>query len=124
MIRSFDYAAKSVLFGLTLPSSQSTGVIRDEDRPRLAHWAQAWVSRVCGIFVLSYLENMVASPLLPSRAGVGLMLELFVLEKALTEIEYDLTYRPDWLSIPLSYVLRLLEGPDSPAEPVRSRPQQ
>jgi maltose alpha-D-glucosyltransferase/alpha-amylase len=37
------------------------------------------------------------------------LLDLFLLEKALYEIEYELTNRPSWSHIPLEATLRILE---------------
>jgi predicted trehalose synthase len=37
------------------------------------------------------------------------MLNFFLLEKALYEVEYELSYRPGWVSVPLQGVLRVLE---------------
>jgi predicted trehalose synthase len=37
------------------------------------------------------------------------MLNFFLLEKALYEVEYELSYRPAWVSLPLQGVLRVLE---------------
>ena len=37
------------------------------------------------------------------------LLDLFLLEKALYEIEYELTNRPSWAHIPLEATLRILE---------------
>jgi predicted trehalose synthase len=37
------------------------------------------------------------------------LLDLFLLEKALYEIEYELTNRPGWSHIPLEATLRILE---------------
>ena len=36
------------------------------------------------------------------------MLNFFLLEKAFYEIEYELAHRPDWLSVPLTGILRIL----------------
>jgi Uncharacterized protein, probably involved in trehalose biosynthesis len=36
------------------------------------------------------------------------MLSFFLLEKAFYEIEYELAYRPDWLRVPLTGILRIL----------------
>jgi maltose alpha-D-glucosyltransferase/alpha-amylase len=36
------------------------------------------------------------------------LLDLFLLEKAFYEIEYELTNRPDWADIPLEATLRIL----------------
>jgi maltose alpha-D-glucosyltransferase/alpha-amylase len=36
------------------------------------------------------------------------MLNFFLLEKTLTEVEYELSHRPEWLRVPLNGMLRLL----------------
>ena len=36
------------------------------------------------------------------------MLNFFLLEKAFYEIEYEFSYRPDWLRVPLTGMLRIL----------------
>ena len=36
------------------------------------------------------------------------MLNFFLLEKAIYEIEYELAHRPDWLRVPLTGTLRIL----------------
>ena len=42
----------------------------------------------------------------PTRTGSAALLDLFLLEKALYEIEYELTNRPGWTHIPLEAMLR------------------
>jgi maltose alpha-D-glucosyltransferase/alpha-amylase len=44
------------------------------------------------------------------RAATG-MLNFFLLENALHEIEYELPHRPDWLRAPLMRMLRILSLP-------------
>jgi len=39
------------------------------------------------------------------------LLHLFLLEKALYELRYELANRPAWLSIPITGILGLLERP-------------
>jgi maltose alpha-D-glucosyltransferase/alpha-amylase len=36
------------------------------------------------------------------------LLDFFLLEKAIYEIEYELAHRPDWLTVPLAGTLRIL----------------
>jgi len=53
---------------------------------------------------------MGSSELWPDEAeDTGAMLNFFLLEKALYEVEYELSYRPAWVSVPLRGVLRVLE---------------
>jgi len=38
------------------------------------------------------------------------MLSLFELEKAVYELQYELDNRPDWVSIPVAGITRILES--------------
>ena len=39
------------------------------------------------------------------------MVNFFLLEKAVHEIEYELAHRPDWLRMPVAGLLRILSEP-------------
>jgi maltose alpha-D-glucosyltransferase/alpha-amylase len=39
------------------------------------------------------------------------MVNFFLLEKAVHEIEYELAHRPDWLRTPIAGLLRILSEP-------------
>ena len=41
------------------------------------------------------------------------LLDVFLLEKALYEVAYELNNRPDWVRIPLSGIMKLLASRDS-----------
>jgi predicted trehalose synthase len=47
----------------------------------------------------------------PSRSGFDRLLSLFELEKLVYELRYETRNRPEWASIPLVGLLRLLETP-------------
>jgi maltose alpha-D-glucosyltransferase / alpha-amylase len=109
MVRSFDYAVQSVLYGLASSRGRSPGLIRAEDLAVLTPWATAWYDRVAREFVTEYAVAMGSSELLPqSEEKLRNFLELLALEKALHEIDFDLTHRPAWVAIPLRGALRLL----------------
>jgi maltose alpha-D-glucosyltransferase/alpha-amylase len=115
MIRSFDYAARSVLLGLASRRGSAPGVIRPEDRPTLEPWADAWVNRVAREYVGAYLAA--AEPggwLPPTPAARRTMIELFAIEKAIHEVENELTTRLSWIEIPLHAVIRMA-GPPKPS---------
>jgi maltose alpha-D-glucosyltransferase/alpha-amylase len=60
--------------------------------------------------VQSYLTTAAgASFLPPERRDLAILLEAFVLDKALYELHYELNNRLDWVRIPLQSALRLLE---------------
>jgi maltose alpha-D-glucosyltransferase/alpha-amylase len=58
------------------------------------------------------MEAANSAPILPQTPEeVEVLLNAFLLEKALYEIAYELNNRPDWVRIPLTGVLQLLEEP-------------
>jgi maltose alpha-D-glucosyltransferase/alpha-amylase len=105
MLRSFDYAVESVLAGKVEGSR-----LRREDIAQLRPWGTKWVELVSRLFLDSYLATATAGGLIPSnRDEIDLLLDTHVLEKAIYEIAYELNNRPDWVTIPLRGVTRVLK---------------
>ena len=101
MLRSFDYAAAAAL--IHEPPA---------DAERLADWKRPWVESASRHFLAGYLATAHGASYLPAAPADGqLLLAAFVLEKAIYEIGYELSYRPKFVSIPLHAVLRLIESP-------------
>ena len=114
MIRSFHYAALSPLYKLEAWRSNFTGNIRDEDRDVLLRWARFWWSWVSARFVQSYFTAMQGSNLIPaSPTAARELLELMVLDKAVTELGAELEHRPAWIPIPLAGLLDLTQSPEA-----------
>jgi predicted trehalose synthase len=91
MTRSFAYAADaSVLLNGVEPP-------------------EGWLERCRGAFVDGYLSAADERFLPPSRSGFDRLLALFELEKLVYELRYEARNRPDWASIPVVGLLRLLE---------------
>jgi maltose alpha-D-glucosyltransferase/alpha-amylase len=106
MLRSFDYAA-------------STALAREveTDAHRLSQWTRPWVEAACRSYLMGYLTVARGASFLPSDPASGrLLLAAFLLDKAISEIGYELSYRPDFLPIPLRAVLRMLEAPENGLE--------
>jgi maltose alpha-D-glucosyltransferase/alpha-amylase len=101
MLRSFDYAAHAILFdGKTF----TTG-----DVAYLTPWADVWYGAVAGTFLREYLEEAGDAGFIPAKeAELRLMLESYLLEKAVYEAGYELNNRPDWLQIPVRGIRQLL----------------
>jgi len=58
------------------------------------------------------LEYAMPAGFLPeNREELKILLNIYLLEKALYELGYELNNRPDWVKIPLIGVLQLLEEP-------------
>ena len=100
MLRSFNYAAISQL---------KRGSLRPEDIPNLEPWARFWNVWVSVAFLKAYLEatrNAAFSP--KSRDEFRTLLELYLLEKAIYELGYELNNRPDWVHVPMQGILEIL----------------
>jgi maltose alpha-D-glucosyltransferase/alpha-amylase len=119
MIRSFDYAAESVLLGLTDGHGRPPGIIRPEDRPALEPWAAFWYHSVARQFVSTYAEAIGPDGLLPQTEHArDNLLGLHLFEKVFLEIDAELSERPDWAVIPLLGAIRMI-GHD-PADLLRA----
>jgi maltose alpha-D-glucosyltransferase/alpha-amylase len=101
LIRSIDYSATAAL-------ERALKVTPDE-HGRLGAALANWRDRSAAAFLAAYRENMAAAPLWPAdpRAAEQ-MLNFFLLEKVLYEIDYELAHRPEWLRVPLTGMLRIL----------------
>ena len=105
MIRSFHYAAHSALL------HQASLALKPEDLPALEHWAQFWYVWVSSSFLMSYLNGVEQAQLLPDDPEqLRILLDAYLLEKAIYEIGYELNNRPDWLKVPLQGILHLMEA--------------
>jgi maltose alpha-D-glucosyltransferase/alpha-amylase len=102
MIRSYSNAAYAALFAF--------GVHAPEDYAALAPWASTWEHWTADAFLKGYLGAADVMPLLPRDAKAGVTLvSAFTLDKALRDLGYELHNRPDWVSIPVAGILRMLE---------------
>jgi maltose alpha-D-glucosyltransferase/alpha-amylase len=100
MLRSFDYAALTVL---------RSRDVRAEDLARFTVAAKCWVFWVSVVFLQNYLESSRSSGFLPaSKQELRNLLDLFLLQKAIYELNYELNNRPDWVAIPIRGILDIL----------------
>jgi maltose alpha-D-glucosyltransferase/alpha-amylase len=101
LIRSIDYSATAAL-------ERALKVAPDEQGKLGAALAE-WRDRAAAAFLDTYREIMTNQRLWPADPHAAeQMLNFFLLEKALYEIEYELAHRPEWLRVPLTGVLRIL----------------
>ncbi len=104
MLRSFHYAPYAVVFG-----HAESSVIRSEDVPLLETAARFWHPIIRSAFLRAYLSESARGNHLPqSDNELRILLDAYLLEKALGEIVYELNNRPAWVRIPLQSVLDLL----------------
>ncbi|HVK19243.1 MAG TPA: hypothetical protein VM533_20080, partial [Fimbriiglobus sp.] len=111
MVRSFQYAALGPVYGLESARGSFPGQVREEDREKLLGWARFWSSWTAARFVQAYFAGMNGSGLLPVNPTVCRdLLELYVLEKGVIELGAELAQRPDWVPVPLTGLVDLLES--------------
>ena len=94
MLRSFDYAVHTSLRP------------RHKGDPALG---RAWLREVTGAYLAAYYETAGSASFLPAdETGRKVLLDAFLLEKALYEVRYELNNRPTWVGIPLRGILSLM----------------
>jgi maltose alpha-D-glucosyltransferase/alpha-amylase len=104
MLRSFSYAAQV--------GYQAFVARHPRDAAPLEPWARLWESCVSATFLSAYRQAVAQADLIPSDNGqLGLMLDAFLFEKALYELNYELNHRPTWTRIPLLGILSLCREP-------------
>ena len=114
MVRSFQYATEAALRG-----HAERNRLPDPVLSALAYRSRAWLAWVTIRFLTGYLEEAEGQPFVPADADDRhALLTVYVLDKALYEVRYDLSHRPDWAAIPLRGIAELLDAPDRGERPV------
>jgi len=91
MLRSFAYATSAV------------EILRDCRAP------EGFETEARERFLEQYFEHVDATLLPAGEAAIANLLSIYELEKAIYELQYELNHRPDWVSIPVAGIMRLLE---------------
>ena len=105
MLRSFNYAATVKL------KSQTA---RPEDPIPLKPWARFWHRWVSVAYLKGYLDATAEAPFMPAtRTELTFVLDIYLLEKAIYELSYELNNRPDFSDVPIAGILEILQ----PVEP-------
>ena len=103
MIRSFHYA----IYGRYLQAVE----MRPSDAEVLQPWIRPWYTYVAGAFLEGYLQTVAGAAFVPkNREAVETLLDIFLLEKAVYEVGYEMNNRPDWIRIPLDGIEFVLQG--------------
>jgi maltose alpha-D-glucosyltransferase/alpha-amylase len=106
MLRSFHYAVHTAL-----RAHVQRGMLTPENQKGIATWSVYWHRWISATYLRAYLQTMGNSPLLPRNRGeLEVLLDAYLMDKAVYEIGYELNNRIDWLSIPFSGLLQLLRA--------------
>jgi maltokinase len=97
MLRSFDYAAAVALLERT-----------NAHDPAWAHLfahGRTWAATNREAFWATYVERTAGSRLLPDAGAALTLRRAFEIQKAVYEVGYELAHRPQWVSVPLGFLL-------------------
>ena len=97
MLRSFDYAAAAALAERMGP--------HDPLWRHLSAAGEAWSVANRDAFWAAYLERVDGTGLLPAGGGALVVRRAFEISKAVYEVGYELGHRPEWVGIPLHFLL-------------------
>lgn len=97
MIRSFYYVAyEGFLHDSPVPSPETLSLLP---------YADFWAHYMSGFFVKAYLQTVQGSSLIPGTpADVQMMLDTYLLERGLFDLNDELNQRPDWVHAPLQLI--------------------
>jgi maltose alpha-D-glucosyltransferase/alpha-amylase len=102
MIRSFHYAAYGSLF--------LDNQIRPEDIVTLLPYVQQWYHYMSGFFLKSYLQTVGKADFVPdNEEDLEILLQTYLLQKAIYELNYEINNRPDWVIVPLRGIKAIVE---------------
>jgi len=97
MLRSYHYAAQQGLV-----DRREGGQLRPAQAAGADGWARAWQRAVSAAFLGAYLETARGATFLPASSDeLRGLLDLFLTEKAIYELAYELNNRPAWVGLPL-----------------------
>ena len=120
MIRSYHYAVSSKLFNSVETESL--------DPDYLQRVSDRWFNIIRDTFLNAYFQVFGAPhPLFKNNNETNFLLLIYLLEKAVYELGYEISYRPSWVKIPLKGIIdvvreiekiRLSNGDDTPGVPM------
>jgi len=105
MVRSFHYAAHAAVYldrGFTAA-----------ERAAAEPWIERWYDYAVATYLNSYFTAAAEARFIPVSAEKRtLMLGVYLLEKAMYELGYELNSRPDWVIIPLKGIRGIISSID------------
>jgi maltose alpha-D-glucosyltransferase/alpha-amylase len=103
MLRSFSYAVHTAVQEQEASGLKDNGV-------DASGWGRFWQAWVSAIFLDAYLAKAREGRFLNAdNEEIALLLDIYVLEKAVYEIGYEINNRPAWVTVPLKGILDLVQ---------------
>jgi maltose alpha-D-glucosyltransferase/alpha-amylase len=109
LLRSLSYAAHTAHRELAEKLRGPTAGRAHSGQDRLL--VQDWEQQSAAAFLDGYREAATGCPSYPDDPEqAARLIDLFVLEKSLYEVRYELDNRPDWVGIPIAALMERLRG--------------
>ncbi len=106
LLRSFDYAGR-----MAVDTAIERGRVTDVD-VRVDAWRQRWTQQMqrddAELRTSTAIDGTGLVPADPDDRR--LLLDVYIVTKALYEVRYELANRPDWVSWPISAVTEMVPG--------------
>jgi maltokinase len=101
MVRSYHYAVSAKIFH----STETQGI----EPQRLLKVTDRWYKLIKDTFLDAYMETFGwPHPLFKDQSEINFLMLYYLLEKAVYELGYELSYRPDWVKIPLKGIVDVI----------------
>jgi trehalose synthase-fused probable maltokinase len=98
MLRSYHYAISAKFFNENSEKSI--------DKKRIAVASDRWFGLIQKTFLEKYFSTFGSPhPLFKNNNEINFLLLVYLLEKAVYELGYEVNYRPDWVKIPLKGIV-------------------
>lgn len=102
MVRSYHYAVSSKVF-----NSVETEHVRPE---KLLTVTDRWYKLMKDTYLEGYMDAIGwPHPLFKDQNEINSLMLYYLLEKAVYELGYELSYRPDWVKIPLKGIVDVIQ---------------
>jgi maltose alpha-D-glucosyltransferase/alpha-amylase len=101
IIRSFHYAAHENLL---------SNRVRPEDVDKLKPYAPLWTHYMTSFFMQAYLEAVNGASFIPKdNNDLSMLMEIYLLERAIYSLHYELNTRPDWVMVPVRVIKSIID---------------
>jgi len=95
---------------MALRNEKESGIIHTDKLPVMERWSQFLFCWSSVAFLKAYFANAGDATFLPQdKSELQVLLNTFILEKSISQLDYELRNRPDWVEIALQRTLKLLE---------------
>jgi trehalose synthase-fused probable maltokinase len=101
IIRSYHYAISSKFF--------NDSAAKDTEKERSSKASDRWYGLIQKTFLEKYFSTFgKPHPLFKNNTEINFLLLVYLLEKAVYELGYEVSYRPDWVKIPLKGIVDVI----------------